>query len=153
MNQLKKILMSFTKKYYRIKQFIYNQGDLADYVYIIESGDFEVTRTSKVSKQSRESSLTMQSHQIKSLIGPLGNKNSIKNTKGNGINQNIKNKQQLIKVALIGKGQIFGQEDVLSNRNYTTSVQCVSMNAAVYCMKAEEFNYRMAKDERVWKSL
>ena len=47
---------------------------------------------------------------------------------------------------------MFGNEDVLRGRNYTTTVRCLSTKAAqLYCIKAEEFNFRMSRDDKTWK--
>ena len=48
---------------------------------------------------------------------------------------------------------MFGNEDVLYGRNYTTSVRCLSTDALVYCIKAEEFNHRFSRDDTTWKML
>lgn len=37
------------------------------------------------------------------------------------------------------KGQMFGEEDVITERNYTTTLKCLTANGAVYCIKADEF--------------
>ena len=55
-----------------------------------------------------------------------------------------------ITIALVSRGHLVGQEDVMSNRPYTTSVKCVSGRGVVYCIKAEEFNIRLCKDEKAW---
>ena len=58
-----------------------------------------------------------------------------------------------MKIAIICGGQIFGNEDVLYGRNYTTSVRCLSSDAQVYCIRAEEFNHRFSRDDTTWKML
>ena len=56
-----------------------------------------------------------------------------------------------MKIALLCRGQTFGSEDVLSGRNYTTSVRCLSPVGILYCIKAEAFNFWMGKDDKSWK--
>jgi hypothetical protein len=34
---------------------------------------------------------------------------------------------------------MFGEEDVVNNRKATTTIQCISYEATVYCIKKEEF--------------
>jgi len=58
-----------------------------------------------------------------------------------------------MKVALIGKNQMFGHEDVLNNRNCTTTVKCISNSASIYYCKAEEFYNIINRDEKSWKIL
>ena len=60
---------------------------------------------------------------------------------------------QEIKISIICAGQIFGNEDVLNARNYTTTVRCLSNVAQIYCIKAEEFTHRMSRDDKTWDML
>lgn len=57
-----------------------------------------------------------------------------------------------MKIAILCEGQMFGNEDVLRGRNYTTTVRCLSTKGAqLYCIKAEEYNFRMSRDDKTWK--
>lgn len=58
-----------------------------------------------------------------------------------------------MKVAVIGNYQIFGHEDVLYDRNYTTTAKCISNTGVYYTCKAEEFRNLINKDDRSWKIL
>jgi hypothetical protein len=46
---------------------------------------------------------------------------------------------------------MFGDEDIINNRHYTTTVRCLSTNANLYCIKAEEFINKFGKDDKTWK--
>lgn len=59
----------------------------------------------------------------------------------------------IIRVALINAGQIIGHEDVLTNRNYTTTVKSVSNDAVLYYCNKEEFNALMKRDDKTWQLL
>lgn len=48
---------------------------------------------------------------------------------------------------------MFGHEDVLNSRNYTTTIKCISNDAKVFCVKAEEFTHRMSRDDVTWAML
>mmetsp|Transcript_29545 Transcript_29545/g.45014 ORF Transcript_29545/g.45014 Transcript_29545/m.45014 type:complete len:88 (+) Transcript_29545:2062-2325(+) len=48
---------------------------------------------------------------------------------------------------------MFGEEDVINERKYTTSVRCTSTMATVFCVKAEEFFARFQRDDRTWKTI
>ena len=50
-------------------------------------------------------------------------------------------------IAVIGDYQIFGHEDVLFNRNYTTTAKCISSTGIYYTCKAEEFRTIIKKDD------
>lgn len=45
---------------------------------------------------------------------------------------------------------MIGVEDIVNNRNYTTSVRCTSSSAICYMIKADEFLFRIGKDEKTW---
>lgn len=38
---------------------------------------------------------------------------------------------------------MFGEEDVVNNRKATTTIQCISTEATLYCIKKEEFLDKM----------
>ena len=64
-----------------------------------------------------------------------------------------KKAREEIKLALASKGNMFGQEDVVNKRLYTTTVRCVSNEAHVYVINNKEFFYRFGKDEKTWKAI
>ena len=39
---------------------------------------------------------------------------------------------------------MFGEEDVVNNRKATTTIQCISTEATLYCIKKEEFMDKMS---------
>mmetsp|Transcript_4759 Transcript_4759/g.7186 ORF Transcript_4759/g.7186 Transcript_4759/m.7186 type:complete len:136 (+) Transcript_4759:78-485(+) len=50
-------------------------------------------------------------------------------------------------------GQMFGEEDVVNCRKYTTTVRCISTQAVIYCIKAEEFLMKLSKEDFTWKMI
>lgn len=46
-----------------------------------------------------------------------------------------------------------GEEDVLNDRHYTTTVTCLTNTAEVFCIKSEEFMLKLGKDERTWRTI
>ena len=42
---------------------------------------------------------------------------------------------------------------MLNDRNYTTTVRCLTNEAYLYCVKADEFTHRMSRDDKTWKML
>ena len=46
---------------------------------------------------------------------------------------------------------MFGEEDVLSHRNYTTTVKCVSNSGDVFCIKNDEFFRKLKTNQQSWK--
>ena len=60
-------------------------------------------------------------------------------------------KYENLKLTLLGAGQMFGEEDVIRERPYTTSVTCKSNTGSVFCWKSTEFFRRMKSNEESWK--
>lgn len=54
---------------------------------------------------------------------------------------------------MASKGHVLGHEDVMNDRNYTTSVKCQSHEGTVFAMRSDEFLANMAKNERAWSCL
>jgi hypothetical protein len=48
---------------------------------------------------------------------------------------------------------MFGEEDVINERNYTTTMKCLTANCIVYCIKKEEFLHKLGRDEKTWSSI
>ena len=46
---------------------------------------------------------------------------------------------------------MFGEEDVIRERNYTTTVKCTSTVATLFVIKVDEFFLRFQRDEKTWK--
>ena len=78
------------------------------------------------------------------MLGPNGRKQI--SYLGNQFKMNQK-KSLNFKIARICKGQMFGQEDVINDRNYTTSVKCVSNSGKLFMIKSDEFYQRIKKDD------
>lgn len=72
---------------------------------------------------------------------------------GGKISLRKKAKNNNICIAIIQKGQIFGHDDVINDRPYTTSVKCVSNNGRLYVISAHEFYFKMKKDDFCWRKL
>jgi len=125
---------------------VYNQGDRADKVFIVKSGEFEIIRIAKY----RPKRITDDS-KVRLLLGPT-NRTSIKAILKN--EAHIPNaKRQEVRLSAIRAGQCVGIEDALNNRNYTTSVRCTSSTGQCYMLKANEFFVKIGKDDRSWKMI
>ena len=48
---------------------------------------------------------------------------------------------------------MFGEEDVLVERPYTTSVTCMSNTGSCYAMKSSEFFRKLKGNEESWKAI
>ena len=56
-------------------------------------------------------------------------------------------------MSIICAGQVFGHEDVIDCRNYSTTVRCLSNEGVLEQCKAEEFVARVSRDDLSWKIL
>ena len=60
---------------------------------------------------------------------------------------------QQVRLTYLQTGQIFGEEDVINGRNYTTTVRCSSSSAILYQIKAKEFISKLYRDEKSFKQI
>lgn len=127
---------------------IYKQGTIAKSIYIVTTGDFEIVRRNKLMKKEERKDTSLAN--IKNYLGPL---KAQEHDITNNFPLNMRSKSHYMKVSVLGKNQMFGHEDVLNNRNYTTTVKCISNHASIYCCKAEEFFNIINRDERSRKIL
>lgn len=105
---------------------------------MVKDGEFEVTRKRRVLVR------TKANVNYGSLIGT----NPVKSYSSVSIKQAHPVKP--IRLAFIGKGQIFGEEDFVNGRNYTTTVKCCSNTATVFMIKSCEFSKNFQKDSVTW---
>lgn len=90
------------------KQIIYKENEPAKFIYIVQQGEFEVSRI-------RDTEIT-ENLDINSGV-----------YHGNHISFKQKKKKNIImRIGIIGPGQVFGDEDVLNGRCYSTTVKCIS---------------------------
>ena len=54
-------------------------------------------------------------------------------------------------LGLLGVGQLFGEEDVIAEREFTTTVTCKSNTGKVYRMRIAEFFRRIKGNDACWK--
>jgi CRP-like cAMP-binding protein len=98
---------------------------------VVISGNFEIIRT------------THNKGKVKSEVprNLLGGARSMHT--GGKISLRKKQKTNEIRISIVQKGQIFGHDDVVFDRPYTTSVKCVSNNGMLYMISAHEFYHKM----------
>ena len=109
-------------------------------IYLVKYGEFEVTKhiryTIKNEEKDKNDCMKYLDHVSKSCDSICSSKKA----------KFKKPKPQIgtFRIALVGKGQMFGEEDVIKEyegekRVYTTSVKCISPDSYVFCMKYDEF--------------
>jgi CRP-like cAMP-binding protein len=55
-----------------------------------------------------------------------------------------------VQIINLGPGQMFGEEDVINCRLYTTTVKCLT-NTVIFEIKADEFISKFGREEKAWQ--
>jgi CRP-like cAMP-binding protein len=113
---------------------LYNQGDKADRVYIIEEGEFSVTKKCVLPSQAKENiqEILDDPKRACKLNNKFFNKNNVKQ-----IDKHI--------IAIVKKFGIVGMEDVIYPEEvdkfgtYESSVMCMSKDASLWYIMKEHF--------------
>ena len=128
---------------------LFQQGESAGEVALIYKGEFEVIRT------KRKRMLHEDKHESQKLAQLLGNPGTGKGPSLNKtrVKDNVKFKSTEIKLCLLNSGQFIGVEDVLNDRNYTTTVRCCTNNAIIYTLNTENFFFWIGKNDRTLRLL
>mmetsp|Transcript_37933 Transcript_37933/g.37443 ORF Transcript_37933/g.37443 Transcript_37933/m.37443 type:complete len:156 (+) Transcript_37933:146-613(+) len=127
------------------KHVVYKEGDPSQFVYIILKGEFELV---KKFRQIEEKEINYKRY-VKSnmLDNPRGNHALSKSEVDPKIAQFSKNKSlsnnneynQQYQIALLCKGQMFGDQDTFFERPYTSTVICRSNDGELYRITRENF--------------
>jgi len=124
---------------------VFKEGEDSDYVYIVIKGDFELIK--KV-KQTNYKEINYKKY-INSNIFDTGKldysmaKSEVdpkvaKFTKNKTLSNNIEYNQNY-QVAILSKGQMFGDQDAFFERPYSTTVICKSNDGELYRITRENF--------------
>jgi CRP-like cAMP-binding protein len=97
--KLEKLNYYFSTKKYSRKQVVFHHSTPANFVYIVKSGEFELTRPMVIEKDRLFS----------------------------------------VKVALLGRGEIYGDEEVALRDSYLTTCTCYSSFGELLCINADNF--------------
>ena len=123
-------------------QIVYREGDPADCVYIIKSGQFEVTKM-LVSKNTGLGAIshTSEKESTKQIFkNPLKAQKMVNTQK---LNLTLKATKTQLYLFRLEKGNIIGDEDLISKQKvYRTTVKCTSIDGLIGCMKKDDF-YRL----------
>eukprot|EP00347_Sterkiella_histriomuscorum_P000821 403374386 len=122
--------------------FLYKEGDQADYVYIIKSGEFEATKRILHTGPKAEKIEDILENPIKA------NKH-----KNNLFSKNILRKIEKINLFILGSGQLIGDEDVgVNNSHYQSTIRCLSQHAELIRLKKEDF-LRLQSQGPTWNEI
>ena len=87
------------------------------------------------------------------MLGPKKNM-----TNSSTKNNNQSNRQQVyrageLKIALVCQGNLIGTEDVINQRNYSTTIKCTTTSGSLYTLKTEDFHFWIGKNEKTMKMI
>ena len=143
---LKKLVKSFNLQDYRLNQPVFDQGVPASYIYIVFSGEFQITRQ----QRSKSKNNTLTDENLKQCLGKTDNGQTIL---GKAKNLNNKCLRYEMRIATANVGSVIGLEDFLGGRNHTVSVRCSSFEGSLFVITGEELQQRLQKDQRTWDLL
>ena len=56
-----------------------------------------------------------------------------------------------IRLLVLGRGQTYGESDVVLNKKYTTTLRCIQNDSEAFVMPREEFLRLFKTNEEAWK--
>ncbi|CAI2379308.1 unnamed protein product [Moneuplotes crassus] len=155
---LDRIRFQFVRIKKKRKHVVYKEGDPSQFVYIILKGEFELV---KKFRQIEEKEINYKRY-VKSnmLDNPRGNHALSKSEVDPKIAQFSKNKSlsnnneynQQYQIALLCKGQMFGDQDTFFERPYTSTVICRSNDGELYRITRENFQ-KLKNHGDCWKKI
>jgi len=165
---LSKLQYSFEQRAFIRNQVVFREGEEAAFVYIIRSGDFEVTKRFKKEEVKEVDVMKLLAPRAEEETEEHGffsrkeeekvalKDNSRKKTLGMINAPNVQMASRLrntetYKIMLLGVGQMFGEDDVIHERPHSQTVICRSNQGVVFCMKTLEFFRKLKANEECWK--
>lgn len=101
---LTKLTYVFRERYYNKGQFVYNEGESAEDMFIIYKGEFEFYKIIKKAKSKKN------------------------------VGIKLKDKLKKSKIANYGVGEVFGEEDSLRGLNRMSSCKCIQNGSIALCI-------------------
>lgn len=135
---LNKLSYYLKDKNFRRRDIVFKEGQVADGIYFIKEGEFEVNFLSDLF-------ILQVSKKLQTKLDQIGAVASPSKGQANGANlQKIKD----IKVSIIGPNDIIGLEDMIKNDSEykrRITVTCVSDKAFIYFLSREDYFTRFYK--------
>ena len=127
-HQISRLTQAFNLQKFKRNQMVYKQGDIPKFVYVVHTGEFEVSTRVPASRTS-------------------------KNDENKGQTLTAKDRKHIdVKIALFCSGKMLGSEDVIAKQPYTTSVKCLSTEGSLYLISCQEFLFKFS-DKRTWATI
>ncbi|CAG9312294.1 CNBD2_4 [Blepharisma stoltei] len=116
----------FKSKSFIRKGIVYKQGEESEHVYIVKKGEFELTKWSDADKTPKYAY---------SAIGQTKKELSLTQVKTSNI------------IALVGVGEMLGDEEVMANSKMLYTCTCYSTSAEVLYITKKDFQMRVRGEE------
>jgi CRP-like cAMP-binding protein len=104
-NDIKKFEQYFTEMKFQWNSIVYKQNEPSDFIYIIKDGEFEFTK--------KNNDIKDLSRGLFRCTSPVAGVNPLSN----------KMETRDLRLKVIGKGNIFGEIEAVSDKNFTTTVR------------------------------
>lgn len=116
-----KLSFFFEEKTYYRKHIIYREGDISNEVYIIREGEFQFVKKiplfEQTKKPTRKILLPKRPHQHKA------------------------------EVAILSKGEIFGDEEIINDSLRSNTCMCYSLTSSVLLISKNDFMKRITSED------
>eukprot|EP00347_Sterkiella_histriomuscorum_P005721 403355524 len=142
-NSILKFSYYLQKEKFKRNQALYSAGQKANFIYIIKSGEFEMTR-----KLPKDPAKTTDN--LMQILGVQKSKQNIFNQKLSEIDD-IPSTQHFM---IVGRGSMIGEEDVITSvsKIYSCTVVCSSLKGSAYKISKEDFLTLKSSDD-AWMSV
>ncbi|KAL4510502.1 hypothetical protein ABPG72_004656 [Tetrahymena utriculariae] len=131
---------------YNKNEVVYLEDTKPTHIYIIKQGEFAIYRNFKDQSKKVDKKKESDEDEDNKSDEEVNIKGDYKNEANNDLKRKFE-KQKKYKLAVIGKGEIFGEEDILMKQNRTFSVVCDSYNGAQLIMiKSKVFKLSVMAD-------
>ncbi|KAL4491243.1 hypothetical protein ABPG72_021629 [Tetrahymena utriculariae] len=125
-------LMNYLKQVqYQKDEIIYDQQDSSNYLYLIKSGEVELSQIVEFPDNQNDESHSSQNIEEKTHKLKFPTYNHIQEEKLK------KKKLKRVKFALIGANNCFGEKEIIENTPRTQMAKCISQVADVYCLSRD----------------
>ncbi|KAL4453114.1 hypothetical protein ABPG74_015345 [Tetrahymena malaccensis] len=132
-NQLKNLFLNSRRREYIKDQYIFQEGDKIDSIYIIRKGDFEQSKL--FSRKQNIDGLNLEADEIQ-----IFDENEHLNK--------YETFRKDMKISILEEKTMVGEEDILKNSSKRTfSVKCTSLNGIAIRIDKNEFLYRVMLEE------
>jgi CRP-like cAMP-binding protein len=131
--KLEKMTYYFQVRQFKRKDTVFKHGTPSTHVYIVKSGEFELNKPIFLAQSTQ-----------KNLTRDLDSKKSI-------FSSEPKQKNFTVKVALLGKGEMFCEEEVIKGKPNVCTCNCFSPSGELFCITSEDFLTRFYKKSEYYE--